>query len=168
MAGWSEDEKRLVAQMAAKNHTATEIAAALKNRSRNSVIGYLHRSNIPFGKPRPEKKSIDQLRRETQRKMLARRQALAAKRAVVVVPPTRAQFEASQSQSEGPAKQMPRFIDRLQFQCAWIYDEAGTVNSKCCGKVVKEKSSWCPEHYALVYVPFTRKPRSPTSQRDRG
>lgn len=167
MANWSEEEHRIVEQLAALNYTATQISCELVNRSRNAVIGYLHRNGISFGKPRPSRTNINELRRETYSKMIARRHAIAARTAKVVIPPTRAQFEASESQLAGSTTKGVRFIDRLQFQCAWIYDTTNTAESMCCGRAVKGSSSWCPEHYALVFVPSASRPRSPKFERDR-
>lgn len=169
---WTIEEQNTAIEMAKQNASATEIAAQLPNRSRNAVIGFLHRKGIAFGKPRPVDKSLEELRRQTQRKMYERRLKLQARLAKVLQPPTRAQLEQSQTQLEPVQKPSGQagvlFINRLPFQCAYIPGEVKGLNTRCCGKVVKGSSSWCDEHHGLMLVPVARKVKqSPTLTRER-
>lgn len=127
---WSQQHRDTAIQMANEGYTASQIAAKIK-RSRNSVIGFLHRHKIKLGiinkhhkpknlpppprKPRPVKK--------------------------VVFP-------------EKPIDINPiPFLSSRMFQCKFIIKEdTDPWKTMCCGKPT-QTGSWCNYHRTIVFKP---------------
>ena len=172
MSAWSTEETELATELAGKNYSAAEISKALGTRSRNAVIGHLHRLCIRFGAPRDS--ALEAVRKAHRKQMLERLADLAIKKAmdptlatsVGGVLPTLHIPDASQTALElsaGPNG--VAFIHRLRTQCPWILDDPRGADTRCCGQPIKQKSHWCATHHALVYYPKTTG-KSPTRTRE--
>jgi GcrA cell cycle regulator len=169
---WSKEETDLAVEMAKKNHTAAEISKALGTRSRNAVIGHLHRVCIRFGAPR--NLDLEAVRKAHRKQMLERLANIAIKRAneptlatgIGGVLPTLRMPDASQTALELRAgANGVAFIHRLSNQCPWILGEPRGADTRCCGQPLKQKSNWCATHHALAYYPKSTG-KSPTRTRE--
>lgn len=169
---WSKKETDLAVEMARKNHTAAEISKALGTRSRNAVIGHLHRMCIRFGAPRDQ--ALEAVRKAHKKQRLERLANIAIRRAneptlatsVGGVLHTLPIPDASQTALElriGPNG--VAFIHRLSNQCPWILGEPRGADTRCCGQPIKQKSNWCAAHHALAYYPKSIG-KSPTKTRE--
>ena len=169
---WSKEETDLAIEMAKQHRTAAEISKALGTRSRNAVIGHLHRLCIRFGAPRDP--ALEAVRKAHRKERLERLADIAHKRANAPTLatgaggyyPTQPMFDASQTALEllaGPNG--VAFIYRLSTQCPWILGEPRGAETRCCGQPLKSKSNWCGAHHALAYNPRPMG-KSPTKTRE--
>jgi GcrA cell cycle regulator len=169
---WSTEETDLAVKMAREGSTAPEISKALGTRSRNAVIGHLHRMCVRFGAPRDE--ALLAVRKAQRKQMLERLADIAIKRAneptlatgMGRVLPTLHIPDASQTALELRAGASGvAFVHRLSNQCPWIFGEPRGADTRCCGQPLKQKSNWCATHHALAYYPRTTG-KSPTRTRE--
>jgi len=128
---WKPHEKAKAIQMAHAGKSMRDIAAAV-GRSRNSVIGFLHRSNVILNKiPKP----VD----NSPRKPKPRRVRTVYKPPVTYLAPE--PFEESRV----------LFFDTKRFECKWIFDKPLNVwQTTACGQPI-HKGSYCEHHYNIVY-----------------
>ena len=134
---WTQKERDTAIQMAKDGYTTREIGIRI-GRSKNSVIGFLHRSQIytknfnPTGKPKVKAISTP---KSAPRPRLA------------IVPK-----EATQTKIPNDIKWVKLF-DATRTQCRFILEKPSNVfETKCCGKTTFYKS-WCQEHFNRVYAP---------------
>jgi len=141
---WTIGEIQKAIEMAQKGYKASEIAMELKGRTRNSVIGLLHRRKIVMGVykriPAPAK---------------PRTRAPSAPRPISVqASPTPRDYdldkmfvEAKKDVSYGKID----LIDSHRTQCKWIEGEGRMI----CGEPTVKGSSWCKEHYRRAFTPYS-------------
>lgn len=146
---WTPPEVDRVKKLAAQGMTASQIAAEV-GRTRNSVIGAIHRNKVQLltrsdpsaVKPKPPRKSIGGHLKSL--------------------------FFASKSKQE-PYREKPTatppdtknyvpFLNRRYDQCKYIVEKRGD-NYYCCGASAV-RSGWCEFHAAIVYRPFDSKPNN--------
>ena len=169
---WSTEETDLAVKMAREGSTAAEISKALGTRSRNAVIGHLHRMCVRFGAPRDQ--ALEAVRKAHKKQRLERLADIAIKRAneptlatgMGRVLPTLRMSDASQTALElRVGANGVAFIHRLSNQCPWILGEPRGADTRCCGQPLKQKSNWCATHHALAYYPKSTG-KSPTRTRE--
>lgn len=121
---WSDKEKELAKSMCLEGYTAQSISERLK-RSRNSVIGFLHRSGLTLAKAkRNYKKRIKPVVIHT-----------------IHSPPANVFVKFS-----------VKLMNARYRQCRFIQDiEKNPADTMICGAKTPENSSWCPDHHSLVY-----------------
>ena len=121
---WTDKEKESAIAMCNEGLTAQAISEELR-RSRNSIIGFLHRSGLSLGKAKRIYKKV------TKPKVIP-----------VIHKPVEEAFK----------KFAVKLLDARYRQCRFIQDIANNpANTMICGAKTKEGHSWCPDHYSLVY-----------------
>ena len=135
-------------ELAKKGLKATEIAAQLRGRTRNAVIGLLHRRKIMMSifqsKPYPTR---------TPRKQQPSKPKITAKPTDPAVPKIRDYdldklfIESRLDVSYGKVD----LIDAHRSQCKWIEGDDRMV----CGEPIVKSSSWCKEHYSRAFTPYS-------------
>jgi len=125
---WSDKEKEIAKTMCLEGYTAQSISERLK-RSRNSVIGFLHRSGMT----------------------LAKAKRFYKKRTKPVVIP-----EINSKPVGVFVKFSVKLMNARYRQCRFIQDIANNpADTMICGAKTSENSSWCPDHHSLVYRKVT-------------
>jgi len=138
---WSQQHRDTAIQMANEGYTGSQIAAKIK-RSRNAVIGFLHRQGIKLGKTnehhKPKAKPVTPRKRPSRPK-------------VVVL--------------EKPLKINDiTFLSSRLFQCKFITTEdPDPWKTMCCGKET-QSGSWCNYHRAIVFKPREIRPHVRTNR----
>jgi len=121
---WTEKEKEAAIALCLSGETAQAISEQLK-RSRNSIIGFLHRSGHTLGKAKRRYKKAPLL-----------------KVAPVIHKPVEEAFR----------KFSVRLLDARYRQCRFIQEVANNpTNTMICGARTKEGHSWCSDHHSIVY-----------------
>lgn len=137
---WSVDEFNKAHQMASLGHSAREIGIVL-GRSKNSVIGVLHRSGFIWGtkkKPAsPVLKGPPNRKQERARNQLGRFRRLRDEQPVA---PTF--FPAEQIQHEGVS-----FLDLRSDHCRAIHGDPCGAQTIYCGESKTSNSPYCEHHY---------------------
>lgn len=132
---WPDKHKEILREMHEKGHTSLEIAIKL-NRTRNSVIGFIHRSGL--SQPRVKKAA---------NRIPKRPQELKPK-------PPKQIFIKPIIEVDTP-KKTTLFIFTNNRHCKYISDEPKGLETRVCGNKTISGTSWCFEHHELVY---TKKP----------
>lgn len=124
--------------------TASQVAAALGNRTRNAVIGLLNRRKVQMSimrpKPYPTKVAPPK----------------PAKPSNPPTPKTTRVYENFEDKSFVPMKVegVPygkiHLLDAHRTQCRWIEDQN---SSFICGEPTVNQTSWCAVHYKRVFTP---------------
>ena len=121
---WTDKEKEAAIAMCKEGLTAQAISEELR-RSRNSIIGFLHRSGLSLSKAKRIYKKV------TKPKVIP-----------VIHKPVEEAFK----------KFAVKLLDARYRQCRFIQDIANNpANTMICGAKTKEGHSWCPDHYSIVY-----------------
>jgi hypothetical protein len=146
---WSIKERNLMVELWQAGESAAVIAFKLGNgRTRNSVLGHLHRL-------RRNQPSLD-LRFEGPVKKSSTRSIPVVKKPRVKAEP-KPQINLFTPIEEVPAPEggVPYFETRL-LQCKYILNTSkDPSNIKCCGATVYRNTSWCRNHYAEVFTERT-------------
>lgn len=137
---WPQKDKDKAIKMVGEGYTAIEIAAVLK-RTKNSIIGFIHRSGLRFSSTNPTHR--------------AKIKNAACKRSKLAPKP------------ELPIENNNiRFFEARLFQCRFILDSPKNVwDTICCGAPVY-KQSYCQAHYRICYRKFDIKPRTQTNAQE--
>lgn len=144
---WTNEEIEMAADLASRGMTSSEIGKVL-NRTRNSVIGKLHRKAIRLGDKKPTRERAaprEKVERRPRNNDFLRSKAPNKKLIERVV-------EAKESR---PIK----LFDAKFFECKYIInqDRVAPFNTTCCGATTFNNSSWCKEHYDIVFIPSREK-----------
>lgn len=141
---WQESELAIVTKLWGEGHTAAQIANALGNRTRNSVIGCVSRLKLPErerkgnargkrsggAKPRSGRKQ-DPISKHTRAEIREARR-LAKSRAWLPLPET------------SPVT----LVERGFHQCAWPVGD-----TLFCGEPKLRRRPYCGAHCRLAYLP---------------
>jgi hypothetical protein len=155
--------------------TGSEIALTL-GMTRNAVMGMLNRLRVKgeLGYRKLEFKGRTPTPRAPRIPALNPR-APRVKSTVVVDTP-RVSAEPAKVLCLVPLQNVPRpytpppengvkLTDLEWYHCRWAIKEVRPKEFRFCGAHKKEKSSYCAEHHALVYLPKTRPPSKPGGDR---
>lgn len=133
--------------------SASQISKALgTGRSRNSVIGRVHRLNMPIRVTRESLKSnifgvIRNARKSTKPRKVIYTPVAQARVRAPVINPRKATLRAEQIETLN----VP-FLELQRFQCRAIVDDTRFAQ-KCCGQWRDEDSPYCADHRALYSAP---------------
>ena len=131
---WPDKHRKILHKMHAAGATAAEIAAVL-GRTRNSIIGFIHRSGL--SNTRPKKQLPPKVERKPQ---------------VAKPAPVHKLFQKPIVEIETPqSKDGVLFIFSNNRHCKWIQDSPNGIETRICGNRSVSGKSWCAEHFALVY-----------------
>lgn len=146
-APYSEDEARETEKLWREGYSASQIASLLKNgRTRNSVIGYVHRN---FEYPSRKKANGPSTMKAPREPKQSRRPAAAATK--------RAEPAPAHSTAGLPPLLLP-LEDVKQGQCRYACNEARSWQQHLfCGHPVAGASPYCAEHHRICYVPAIKK-----------
>jgi hypothetical protein len=124
---WSQKEKDTAKQMALDGYTARQIADKIQ-RSRNAIIGFLHRNKIELGRVNKYHKPKDA--------------------------PPRPRAKPKLVEKEKPIEiNNVSLLSVRTFQCRYIVQESKDPwQVLCCGATTFYKS-WCKQHYKIVFRP---------------
>jgi len=129
---WPDEHRRILLEMHEKGATILDIAIKL-NRTKNSIVGYIHRAGLSNTRP---KKTVVKIQRKPQT-IQKNLDNFLAQPIVEVQPP---------KQTTGVL-----FVYTNNCQCKWVQGEPNAENTRVCGKRSMAGKSWCAEHFALVY-----------------
>jgi hypothetical protein len=136
---WSDVEKQSVVRLWQAGWTAGKIAETMPGRSRNSIIGIVHRMKLAK-RPNPV--------RATQRVVVALGKAPRRERVKKLQPPPKPAVVV-----QFPPKPKPpvRGVARYDGKdgCQWLEGERPTWTKCGCARI--GGSSWCEEHYHRVF-----------------
>jgi hypothetical protein len=130
---WPDEHRKILLEMHEKGATILDIAVKL-NRTKNSIIGYIHRAGLSNSRP---KKPAQRVPRKPQVIETKPVKQLFVQPIVEVKPP---------QQTTGVL-----FVYTNNRQCKWVEGEPVGENTRVCGKRTMFGKSWCPEHFTLVY-----------------
>lgn len=127
--------------------TASQVSAQLGNRTRNAVIGLLHRRKIIMSifqnKPYPTKVP-KKPRRETP--------SLSISGSVSPQPRFNREVykfeDLFENKVDNVIYEEVSILDAHRTQCRWI-----TSSPMVCGGAIVNNSSWCKDHYQRVFTP---------------
>ena len=140
---WQPHEFNKVVEMAKSGMTAREIAAEV-GRTRNSIIGVLHRSGFEFGNRQKKTTYTPPFKGPPDRKRERLRNALGKFKQVrdgTREPPKIIKAE------EPPPEGSVSFMDIGRGQCRAIYGHPKGTETMYCGASVWNETSWCEKHY---------------------
>lgn len=121
---WTNKEKETAKALCLSGETAQSISEKL-NRSRNSVIGFLHRSGLTLGKAKRKYKKVIKHK---------------------VIPEIHKPIE------EAFSKFSVRLLEARYRHCRFIREIADNpAETMICGARTQEGKSWCLEHHSIVY-----------------
>ena len=134
--------------LAKQGMKAAEIATHLKGRTRNSVIGLLHRRKIMMSifQPKPYPTRLPKKRAPSKPK--------------VIGPPTDPITTKSRDYNIDALFAEPKknvnygkvdLMDAHSSQCRWIEGDDRMI----CGDPVVKSSAWCKAHYPRVFTPYS-------------
>jgi hypothetical protein len=151
---WTEQQGKIAKRMCAEGFSASQIAAEVK-KTRNAVIGYLHRNGIrmnqlsgKFSAPKPKAKPV---RVERKGGVIHRKVEKKDKKPPIL------KFDAVGTKDG--VMGIP-FLKAKPNQCRYIIEDRPAI---ICGEPTKSVScSWCEDHYAVVFTKreFTVQPKS--------
>jgi hypothetical protein len=130
---WPDEHRRILLEMHQKGCSILEIAVRL-NRTKNSIIGYIHRAGLSNSRPKKQANRVPRAPQVIQEKPA---KPLFVQPIVEVKPP---------EQTKGVL-----FVFTSNRQCKWVVGEPNAEHTRVCGKRTLEGKSWCYEHHALVY-----------------
>jgi hypothetical protein len=136
---WTESEKQTVAHLWAEGWTAGRIAAKFPGRSRNAIIGVVHRMKLAK-RPTPIRPRTDRpvvVKLKPAREKMLRPQA---------APATVVKFPAK---PKPPVRGVGRYVGT--DGCQWLEGERPTWTKCGCARVAG--SSWCETHWHRVFQP---------------
>jgi hypothetical protein len=147
-AVWSDDEIAFVKTLADQNYSARQIADELTGRTRNAVIGMMHRNRIQFA-PANSRKDVGYIVKQNHKTkhMKKVREALpsfnfgrlSGNKKSAPIPPQKPVNE----QVAGK----PKLITQLQIRdCRAILGDVKGISTLYCGKHSVVGYSWCEEH----------------------
>jgi hypothetical protein len=140
---WSQREKDKAIKMVKDGFTAREISAAI-GRTRNSIIGFIHRSGLSFSATNPTHRPASSL---------APRKRFKPQPKPTPEPEILIHFNAV------------KLFEAKRLQCRYILDKPSNVwDTTCCGAPV-HKLSYCKAHHSIVYYRPTPQPRTQTNVR---
>ena len=146
---YSEEEAKETWKLWREGYSASQIASILKNgRTRNSVIGYVHRN---FEYPsRKKANGPSTIKAARQPKQFRRPAAAATKRAEPAPVPSTAGL---------PPLLLP-LEDMKHGQCRYACNDARSWQQHLfCGHPVAGESPYCAEHHRICYVPSIERTR---------
>lgn len=160
---WSKEEIQLLEEMASKGHSSREISEALKDRTRNAVLGEAHRRGIKVGKKKEPAKGRKRDRRKEASNVIGLKTKPTPERRPPAVKPEPVEAIVVHlpkpvvhvQPDPRPKREGILFINRERFQCAYIFGNAQGAETRCCGAPVVS-GSWCEEHRAKVFVPMRK------------
>lgn len=143
---WTPEEIETLKSGMLLGKSAREIGDEIK-KTRNAVLGYIHRNFRTERKPRvvkPKPTNLTPIKKPTT-PMSAMRPRV--KRTVPRIEDVQNLFKIKLSTDN-----KPRLFDISRYQCRWVMNRE--VNPIVCGERTHNCTSWCAQHYDRV---FTRK-----------
>jgi hypothetical protein len=134
---WTAAEAETAREKWLLGWSAGQIGTML-NRSRNSVIGFIHRmqdKDETVKRPRPTRVRTPKSPKPRVTNRI-----------------DRLQFVEFLNEPEGGVT----LLDLKNFQCRWIKDNTGGgIHTIYCGAPAFETSSWCPYHFNIAVIKHT-------------
>jgi hypothetical protein len=129
---------------------ASEIAATL-DRTRNSILGYIFRVR----KDMPELQRMPTPQRKKSTTNSLRKLNLPMVPKAKPIPIVQKNIYTPIVDEVAPPNGIS-LLDTAYGQCRYILNTSRNVHDvKCCGRLVYNNSSWCPQHYAEVFTERT-------------
>jgi hypothetical protein len=142
---WTEDDIETLKSGMLLGKSAREIGAEV-NKTRNAVLGYIHRNFRTERKPRVVKP------KPTNLTPIKKPSPLSAMRPLVKRTRPRIEDKPSLFKIKLGKDNKPRLFDISRYQCRWVVNRE--INPVVCGEPTHNCTSWCATHYDRV---FTRK-----------
>lgn len=148
MSGWTAAQDKMLTDMWQSGLSASEISRRCTNKTRNAVIGRVHRLKLQ-GRKSPI------VKKHQPRKLRSQKPDIA-------VPYNRTPRKLAKDKP--PIKPLPvvapytplngsgvRFIDVLNRHCRYIAGDPKDPASTFCGHQVVAGTSWCPHHLPRMF-----------------
>lgn len=142
IAPWSNEEATMAADLWRAGHSASQIAKTLRGRTRNAVIGRLHRMGVISADSRRETVHVSGARRGKDK---AQRRGGEGSRARRLPPLVKAKMDLSLVES--PLARP--WQERRMGQCAFPLGDRASLKS-CCNPVMGGEGvgrHYCADHY---------------------
>ena len=150
---WTKEEIDTAIDLAKQGLSAIQIAAQLKGRTKNAIIGLLHRRKVVMrmyqSKPYPTKLPRKRARKKPTDPVAATGQPYTP--APKAKPEDRVE-ELFVNNVIDVKYGSTTLIDAHRTQCKWIEADTGMI---VCGEATVGTSAWCKEHYKRVFTPVS-------------
>ena len=141
---WTEEKVAKLKELWSKGHTASQIAEALGDTTRNAVIGKAHRLNLEARAPSKQSNSP----RTNDNKQIRRGPAPTSRKAKFQSILLDKNFEPEN----------PKSLEELTDEtCKYMEGHPDEKSSSFCGRKTIEKFSYCPLHLMMVFQPKGKK-----------
>ena len=147
---WTPEEIEVVKKMAAEGKTASQIGLEV-GRSRNSVIGAVHRNKVQLLARREHPPS------EPKENKPRARHGDHLRRPFITAPTPKGSKYDTPPPPPPDTTSYVKFLDRRSSQCAFIVEKRKNTYI-CCGATAT-RGSWCEYHASIVYRPPDQQPR---------
>lgn len=155
--------------------TGSEIALAL-GMTRNAVMGMLNRLRVKGELGYRKLEFRGKIPKPRAPRLPAQNPPAPRVKTTVVVDMPRVSTQTPEVLCLVPIKETPapdkpgpangvKLTDLEWYHCRWAIKEVRPKEFRFCGARKKEKSSYCAEHHALVYLPRPAKPPRPAGER---
>ena len=145
---WTKEEINKAVELAKQGLSSAAIAAQLKGRTKNAVIGLLHRRKVVMSiyqsKPYPTRPPRRARKKPTDPVV----KPIAEKKRT----PLQDFDNLFENKSEFVKYGSTTLIDAHRTQCKWIEADTGMI---VCGEPTVGISAWCKDHYKRVFTPWS-------------
>ena len=141
---WSNEDIEKVRLFVSEGKTAREIAMSFAGKTRNSIIGVMHRNSIKSMTVRVKKEKTPREPRKLRREYFG-------------LSPVKKKNEMFEFEKTWPVEHKAtgtKKIDELSmFHCRAVIGDVCGVDTQYCGEVTIFGQSWCKEHYMKYFKP---------------
>lgn len=160
---WTQEQSGLAAKLwVVDGLSAREISWQIPGKTRNAVIGFVHRLGLMKPKGVRPRLDLDQIRMKRNAKKRRHRakqshdKPFSFGRDLQAAPP-KEPGQGSPLPASAPVPTLVglpngngiSFLDAAPGQCRWLFED-----KTCCGRQTKDiAGSWCADHYRIVFQP---------------
>ena len=151
---WTMEETSILLECHKEGLSAEESARKIPGKSRNAILGKIHR--LGLSNTRKHKKP-KRPKREARPRVYVRQ---VRKPRPPKIPKSRTPL--SLSELDPPEHMQINLMDRERNQCAWVIGDPKGMDTKCCGRSTWNETSYCDVHYSASIEPKKVKRKKPT------
>lgn len=152
---WGEAEDTTLAKLWADGLSAAQISRALgTGRSRNAVIGRIHRRRLPARKSDTGAATMDRIRKARKRAVVVKVPRFKAEK----TPPL--QTDLKRVAALSPIEPALTVLGLTNFTCRYPIGDPQDADFSFCGRTCNNiENPYCVQHQKLAYVPAQKKKR---------
>ena len=145
---WTTEREQELTDLWAAGRSASEIASEMEAPSRSAVMGKVRRMGLPF------RAVSNRVARPRRPKMQTKPAAGNSKR--IKVKPSK----PIKADEPLPGAKLVSFVDLEHHHCRYMH------GNQFCGCKTSPGTSWCPDHYRVVYKPIEVSSRLPSPAKE--